>query len=218
MKISFEESLPQVVGKIDVVHKEMCFTMYMPIKMPEQGIQDMLNNIPPEFKRSMNELVEQIWMNEESLTNLHSKYMYITVKHTYVSPESMSQRMGWHIDSFGSDGINYIWYSDVPTEICAQEFDISENDAQSLRDMEEQSTQDNIITIPSGHLLRLDNKVVHRVSENHDYSGMRTFVKVSISDKKFNLIGNAKNHYMDYDWKMHSRAELRNLESNDDYA
>jgi hypothetical protein len=50
-----------------------------------------------------------------------------------------------------------------------------------------------IVTYPDKHLLRLDESVIHRVAENFT-SGMRTFVKVSVSEHRYDLEGNSVNH------------------------
>lgn len=39
---------------------------------------------------------------------------------------------------------------------------------------------------------------------------VRTFVKVSISRDKYDLIGNSHNHLLQYDWPMRPRALTRN--------
>lgn len=61
--------------------------------------------------------------------------------------------------------------------------------------------------------------VVHDVPKIKS-PGFRTFIKVSISDKKFNLEGNSHNYSLDYNWKMYSRSETRNTEEyqNTDYG
>ena len=57
---------------------------------------------------------------------------------------------------------------------------------------------------PIHTLLRLDPYVVHRasVAETDTY---RTFVKVSVSNKKYARMGNTHNDLFDYDWTMKER-------------
>jgi len=40
---------------------------------------------------------------------------------------------------------------------------------------------------------------------------MRTFVKISFSKDKYDLIGNSHNYEMDYKWDMKERKEERNI-------
>jgi hypothetical protein len=51
--------------------------------------------------------------------------------------------------------------------------------------------------------------VIHRVATVVE-PGMRTFVKITVSDRRFNLIGNTHNYELDYDWEMHPRQVERN--------
>lgn len=221
LSITYENSKPENLGNVEINHEEMCFTLYLPIKLRGQSARFALaagQYVPDNIRESVHDILNKIFHHEMSLNNdLIDKYVYITFKHTYVSPNSMSQRMGWHIDGFGTDDVSYIWYSAAPTEIAEQSFELSSDDRQSMIDMQEQIDGENIVTYPCGSLLRLNNNVVHRVSENHDYEGMRTFIKISISDHVFNLKGNAKNHLIDYDWNMYSREQLRNMEHNRDH-
>jgi len=209
IKITKEESRPYNCGVIDISCEEMMLHMYMPLLL--NGI-DSVMMLPTHLK-----FLLPILSRIEEIDDMNGRYVYATVKHTYVSPKSMTQRMGWHIDGFNTNDINYIWYSEVPTEFAIGEFNLDENDSLSLKQMEEQVKNCDIITYPSKTLLRLAAKEVHRTNENHDYEGLRTFIKITISDHKFNLIGNAKNPLLDYDWKMHSRQKLRNMESNKDF-
>lgn len=76
--------------------------------------------------------------------------------------------------------------------------------------MNQQANSENEITYPSKSLLRLSQTVIHKVAENQA-SGMRTFVKVSISKDKYDLVGNSKNYLLDYNWEMRERKEKRNI-------
>jgi hypothetical protein len=135
--------------------------------------------------------------------------MYLTAKHMYVTPQRIFNRPGWHIDGFGTDDINYIWSSHAPTEFCVQEFDLSEDCDESMAQMEAQALPENILDYGVNMVLRLDNKVVHRVPRTCE-PGFRTFVKLSISSHKYNLEGNARNYLFNYDWPMEPRREGRN--------
>jgi hypothetical protein len=136
-------------------------------------------------------------------------YVYLTAKHLYVTPENLGNRPGWHSEGFGSNDINYIWSDSYPTEFCVQPFDLSDHHELSMIQMSVQANITNIKTYGEKTLLRLDPSVIHRVPENAS-SGYRTFVKISCSDSKYNLKGNAHNYLFDYDWEMFERDDSRN--------
>lgn len=190
---------PEIVCRVDLEPSEMCFVQYLPIKMakyPDLRIPHNLAWTWPLLK---------LVMRDASLED----YIYLTIRHMWVSNEYKGNRHGWHTDGFGTDDINFIWYDCMPTEFCVQEFDLSSDHDISMQQMQEQAKEENIITYPNKTLLKMDQRVVHRVSENNE-SGMRTFIKVSISKDKYNLKGNAHNYLFDYGWDMIDRDIKRN--------
>lgn len=214
MIITETSSWPEVVGpNLDLACDEMMLYMYLPVKFPEHDGVDWKDLHLPLQLEFLRPLLDQIHQRD-----YEGRYVYLTVKHTYVSPQSMTQRPGWHIDGFGTDDINYIWYSDVPTEFALQFFDLSDDDIESIQDMYDQVQESSIHTFPNKSLLRLKAKEVHRVNENHDYHGMRTFVKVSCSKHRYNLTGNSHNYMLCYDWDFANRDTVRNMELNSDFA
>jgi hypothetical protein len=143
------------------------------------------------------------------------KYIYITAKTMWVNAANPGNRPGWHADGYGSNGdINYIWSDSSPTEFAIQAFkDIPLDDFESIKEFERQVKPECIRTYPNKTLLRLDESVVHRVGKVEE--GVRTFIKLSFSNHKFNLKGNSRNYDLDYDWKMFDRAETRNIDNKD---
>jgi hypothetical protein len=200
---------PRDLGWVDFPVDEMMFYLYLPIKMRDHATLIDSSRIPKRLWPILKVL--QMIPPEE----YKDRYVYLTCKHTHVNPHYMANRPGWHCDGFGTDDINYIWHSCAPTEFCIQPFRLSQSDKQSLADMETQARDANIRTYPDKHLLRLTERVVHRVT-TQPYEGLRTFFKISISRHRFNLVGNSRNHLIDYDWKLYSRDELRNMENNGD--
>lgn len=141
------------------------------------------------------------------------KYVYVTAKNTFVSPGQCDGRPGWHSDGFLTDDINFIWYDIIPTEFCIQPFSVSSDCVNSLKEFEEQVDPQNIKTYDCFQLLKLTPEVIHRASPNHTYSGLRAFVKITISRHKFDLEGNAHNYLLDYKWDMVPRQQQRNHQS-----
>lgn len=197
---------------LDTDSLEMMHYMYCPISFPGQdrftlpdprthpfaNIIFWANSL---FKRSNYELAE---MPIEDL------YVYLTAKVSWVGPGSSANRPGWHGDGFGSDDVNVIWYDFLPTLFAEQPFWISDHDVKSMRQFEEQVRPESIVRYSNKTLLALDQHVVHAVDDNPTEAGRRTFIKISYSRHKYNLVGNTHNHNLDYEWEMFDRAALRN--------
>jgi hypothetical protein len=84
------------------------------------------------------------------------------------------------------------------------------DDQVSLSEMEAQALPENDFSYPDNTLVRLNQFNIHRVSEP-DVAGLRTFLKVSFSKDKYDLIGNTRNYLLDYNWEMKPRAASRNV-------
>ncbi len=193
---------PEVIGTFDIECEEMMFFMYLPIKM----IDNLWIHVPERLK-VFTPLIEAVLENE--MKHIEEKYIYITAKHIYATPDNVGNRAGYHSDGFLTDDINYIWTNKFPTVFCVQDFDISDDCSVSMKQMEEQAKVENEITYPVNSLIKLDQGVIHR-TPTIDEGGMRTFVKISVSSEKYNLKGNSHNHLIDYKWEMYDRTEARN--------
>lgn len=179
---------------------ELMFYQYLPVKMPGTDFR-----IPQNlqcFKRLIDEATSDYGVGDD-------EYVYITAKKMFIDVGCAANRPGWHLDGFGTSDVTYIWSDEIPTEFCIQSFDLSNDHIASLEEMEAQALPENIVTYFEGTLLRMDQHVVHRVGECKQ-AGYRTFVKISISKDKYNLIGNAHNYLFDYEWEMVERGESRN--------
>jgi len=196
---------PRDLGPVEVDLREMMFYLYLPIKTKDRTFYPM-GTLEPRLYPLLS-LLEMI-PGEET----RGRYVYLTAKRTYVTPENMCNRPGWHCDGFMTDDINYVWYDNAPTQFCVQDFDLSQDDRQSMMEMEEQAQQENIIEYSPGHLLRLDERVVHRVNPA-GHTGIRTFIKVSISPLRYNLEGNSTNPRCLVPWRNEPRHPNRNMES-----
>jgi len=193
---------PEVIGTFDIDCQEMMFYMYLPIKMidnPQFYIPEQLKAFQP--------LIDAVI--EYEMNHIGNKYIYITAKHIYVTPDNLGNRAGYHSDGFLTDDVNYIWTNKHPTIFCVQDFDISDNCELSMCQMNYQADKENEITYPVNTLLKLDQGIIHRTPTITE-GGMRTFVKISISSEKYNLIGNSHNYLIDYNWFMYDRNKVRN--------
>ena len=194
---------PKVLGKLQLQPSEMCFVQYLPIAMP-----DFIGALRIPANLCWTRPIVEAALFAQADISL-DKYIYLTVKHLWVTPDNVGNRPGWHTDGFGSDDLNIIWADKYPTEFCVQDFNLSDCHEKSMQEMEEQVRPENILTYPEGSVILIDKWNVHR-SPVIQESGFRTFVKVSISKEKYNLRGNAHNYLFPYNWEMHDRQATRN--------
>jgi hypothetical protein len=195
---------PLDLGKIDLAVAEMMFWLYCPISLPGTSVDylpDNLKQFDPILDAVYADAGDDLWFNS---------YVYLSAKVMYVSPDSPGNRPGWHSDGYLSSDLNYIWADANPTEFWQPPAltTFSPDHQKSLFEMALLASDGPIVTYPTKHLLRLDETVIHRVSPNVT-AGVRSFVKVSISPKKYDLIGNSINHALPK-WAYEPRAVERN--------
>lgn len=197
--------LPLQLGEINIVDSRENFKcLYLPIKMKN----DWLFKTPSSLD-VYQPIIEKI-RKTEGIYGMVNKYVYITVKNTPVKKGEYHKREGWHCDGFLSDDITYIWSNVIPTIFNMGDFNIKFDHKISMEQFEEQAKDENNITFGENKLLRLNPYVVHKVQQaDKDYK-QRIFVKVNISEHKYNLAGNTHNDLFNYSWKMWPRNIVRN--------
>lgn len=193
---------PLVVDSICIPDCELMFTLYMPIRLAGQPATTI-----PRYIDGYSPLVEAALDFEGE--NANGKFVYLTVKRLWVEPGCVAGRLGWHTDGFGTGDVSYIWADADPTEFCVQPFNLSDDHEISMRQMEEQARPENIMTCKPLDLIRIDARHVHRCPVNPK-AGYRSFARVSISRDRYDMIGNAHNFDLDYNWIMHPRGAVRN--------
>ena len=193
--------LPEDLGLVDISPVEMMFWMYCPIKTPTSGF------VFPANLDQFAEIVSTAW--DRDANTMRDRYVYLTAKTLWVSGDYIGNRPGWHSDGFGTDDVNYIWSDRAPTEFFADEFELPDKCEDAMTQMEARATGKPLVTYPDKHLLRLTPSVIHRSPVGFS-SGVRTFVKVSVSRDRYNLEGNSINHKLSERWEMLPRSEERN--------
>ena len=193
---------PEIVGEFVTPECELTYVLYMPIRLAGQTQVCI-----PDHLKAYEPLVDAALDYEGDKGD--GRYVYLTVKNLFVQPGCVGGRLGWHTDGFGTSDVNYIWADKDPTEFCIQRFDLSDDHELSMRQMDEQARQINIRTFGALNILRLDARHVHRCPVN-PAQGYRAFARVSFSDDKYDMIGNARNHLLNYNWIMHPRGMVRN--------
>lgn len=197
------QGLPRVIAEnVHLRLDEVAYMLYMPVCTPGVTLA-----LPPQAEPFV-PLLHHVMLAERE--RVFAEYMYLTVKRMIVGPTVTPNRPGWHADGFGTDDLNFVWYDCVPTVFNRGAFDVSEDHTLSLQQFDQQADPSDDVTFPTHTLLRLDPTIVHRVAMA-DREQMRTFVKITISKNRFNLIGNSRNHAAPgLDWPMYPREAVRN--------
>lgn len=187
------------IKEINLDVREVLYYQYLPVKM--NHLPDI--RLPPnlEFLREVLNLVD----------NTQNKYVYVTFKHMYLSGDKKFNRNGWHVDGIFTEDKNFIWCNADPTELyCDDSLIIPSECSESLKYFESECTNTTKIkTLPTNHLIELERNDIHRVSTK-PFEGFRAFLKISVSDDKYNLKLNSHNYMFDYDWDMRDREVERN--------
>lgn len=200
---------PIDLGLIDLDPKEMLFWLYCPIKLANSHNMHVPANLA-QFMPIVGAVIADVepW-------RLHRDYIYLTAKNVWTTPDNTAQRPGWHCDGFMTDDLNYIWQDREPTLFWEPGYGVALTQdhgvsMEEMRQLTERYPEYNR-TYPLKHLLRLDQTVIHRVADFAG-AGMRAFVKVSVSQHPFNLVGNSINHHLVPDWHYAHRSAERNPE------
>jgi len=200
--------LPKVVDYIECINEQMMFYQDMPIKFPKDiscKIEKRLMNYYEVISSSCNNFIETFGMKE-----YESRYVYVSVKYLFQKKDCSYNRMGWHSDGFMSDDITYIWSDKFPTIFNTSNFVLTQNHEASLKEMQEQADEKNNTNYLENTLVRINQYNIHKVADVTE-DGMRSFVKVSFSKDKFDLLGNSHNYELEYKWDMKLRNTNRNV-------
>lgn len=204
MKIT--NKTPTVIKQIKCEMDEMCFYQYLPIKIKnlpfdERHIPKQLTPIKKIVSTAMCDYIGRF-----GLDRYNKSFVYLTVKNLY----HKGNREGWHIDGFMTNDINYIWSDKLPTIFNNGEFNLTEDDKISLKEMEEQAENRNSFCYGSNTLILLSGNEVHKVNED-ELIGKRLFVKISFSEDEYDLKGNSVNYLIDYKFNYRDRNIDRNI-------
>lgn len=193
------------IEPIDLEWDEVMHFMYLPVKFPL--IASMGDVRLPERLAFLQPLIDTVMEIEDT----ENRYIYVTARRGYATPDNPLNRPGWHCDGFGTNDMNFVWYDRWPTRIAVQPFpDISSDHTVSMEQFADQVSLRNVVELPEKWLLRFNPFVVHTTPLIPAPGGFRSFVKISVSDHRYNLKGNSHNHRFDYDWEMYDRSDVRN--------
>ena len=199
----------------DIEFTEFMHYQYLPVSIPGKMEYIILQRFAvPERLQFLNPLIYAAvndWVDNYLTPGMPEPHVYLTARHGFATPGNPLNRPGWHCDGFGTDDINYVWWDGPGTQFAEQNFgNISDDHFKSLDQFEARVFQERVVEYFERQLLRLDPYVVHSTPEIEPPGCLRSFVKISISKHKYNLIGNSHNYMLDYDWEMYPRDILRN--------
>lgn len=199
--------LPVDLG-LHLIHSdEVMYYLYLPVSEPGTA----LSKIPDKRLEFIKPLLNTI--RDQDPRRYWESYVYATVKKMYVGGGVTANRPGWHMDGYLSDDLNYIWYDSVPTLFTSYvPLPLPADHHKSLKylEMNDHVLMANKVVLPHRHLLKLDDRVIHKVQTDVPEQLMRTFVKITVSRNRFNLKDNSKNPLLPDDGPFFERALVRN--------
>lgn len=205
-------TLPKEVGTIQNGIDEMMFYQYLPIKDNDNFCIDLPSQLNNEFLQELITIVNNDFINLRGVQEFKEHYIYLTVKHLYVTHGKGLNRPGIHSDGFMTNDINYIWSNELPTVFYSGEFpNVPMSDELSIDYFEERKQYCEKVIYPTNTILRLDQFNIHETNTIEEFSGLRCFIKVSFSKDKYDLKGNSKNSCITYNWEYRDRSQTRNI-------
>lgn len=212
---------PHAVAEFVPSWDEFMHYLYLPILMPEtetcstcDGEAQMGFRIPERLAFAR-EAVDLACIDYCMMLggDLNDTYVYLTARRGYATPDNPINRPGWHCDGFGTDDMNYVWCDRWPTEVAVQNFgEISPDHIVSVAEFKSRIHPPSVREINPFTLYRFTPFVVHAApyASVPSRGGMRSFLKISFSKHRYNLVGNSHNYLFDYEWKMYDRELIRN--------
>lgn len=212
-------NLPTVVEAVDLPFGKIR-VLDLPVKMAG----DSCFRIPNDIKGFEHVINASVDYEVKNFGNIEDYYVYITIDQKTVNGGNTGRRPGAHSDAYiEQNGIQvdvkkdtaslineishtYIAYDTSPTEFFNAKFPISGKCDEVMSDFDAIAETAEVITYPCFTLLMMTPYAVHR-SAVVDETTFRTFVKVSISKRKYTREGNTKNELFDYCWKSKERKK-----------
>ncbi len=198
----------------DVNLNEVMYYLYLPVFIAGQYTQNLKDNLRlPRNVRPVRPLVMDAVIRE-GREGRHWKYVYLSARKGWATPDNPLNRPGWHCDGFGGPDMNYVWWSGASTRFFVDPnlpLRVSDDHIISMSQFESVAERwpNNVETRESKHLYQIDRYTIHATPLLTE-GQMRQYVKISFSNDRYNLYGNSHNYLFDYDWPMVDRELIRN--------
>jgi hypothetical protein len=195
---------PQYLGRFDFSLREVMYYLYLPVRMGASGIRLPAN---VECCRNLIEACSKF----AAQRGQEFEYIYLSARKGWATPDNPLNRPGWHCDGYGTDDLNFVWWTGPGTRFALQKFYcISEDHQRSLMQFGEQVDLNSVVTYAAKGLYAIDAEVVHATPIIEAPGCMRQYVKVSMSNHQYNLENNSHNYLFEYEWQLFSREAVRN--------
>ena len=221
-------NLPEVVGLIQdpkgFSKNNGIRVLDMPVKMVGTNLR-FPKNIKKTYQDIVRQAIEKEVMDHGSIDDF---YVYITIDQKMVKKGKTGRRAGAHSDGYierenkqiditenaydivstekGEVSHTYIVHSNTPTEFFNAKFPILDSSCEgSMKTFDSIAQESEIISYNNFTLLKMTPFVVHRCGIVKE-DGPRTFMKISISRKKYAREGNTKNELFHYNWNYKERS------------
>jgi hypothetical protein len=197
---------PIPCGHFNFELPEVMYYLYLPVVMDDSPVK-----LPPNVEICRDLINQAIIFGERHRPGRSYRYAYLSARKGWASPDNPLNRPGWHCDGFGSNDMNFVWWAGPGTRFTYQRLtDISDDHLISMRQFEEQIRPEFVYTPTEKNLYGISPLCVHATPLIAAPGCMRQYVKVSLSNERYNLENNSHNYLFDYDWPLHSREETRN--------
>lgn len=202
--MDIDSKLPKHLGVFDVDLPEYMHFLYLPVRM---GTSDV--RLPPALE-PVRELIDKASLYAAWNLGRWFDYVYVSARRGWAYPGHSLNRPGWHCDGFGTEDLNFLWWRGPGTRFAVQAFrGIPEDHHRSMVEVARQVDPSKVVTPQALRLYTIDRSHVHSVPEI-TAEGERQFLKISLSNTRYNLAGNSHNYLFDYAWPMAERQAVRN--------
>jgi hypothetical protein len=196
---------PLNLGGFEIDLPEVMYFLYLPVMM--YGDRKDIR-LPPPVKVCRRMVSTAIEFCRG--TGRFYRYAYLSARKGWATPDNPLNRPGWHCDGFGTEDMNFVWWTGPGTRFAVQQFQVEKNHLTSLDQFEQQIDHQSVITPEARRLYAISPSVVHATPIIAAPGCMRQYIKVSLSNERYNLEDNSKNWMFDYDWPTHPRSIIRN--------
>ena len=202
--------MPIYLGRHDFNLPEVMYYLYLPVMMHGEGRHGPEDIRLPNNVACTLPIIRVAMWHATGARGYPYKYAYLSARKGVATPGNALNRPGWHCDGFGTDDLNYVWWTGPGTRFAIQPFEgIVSDHNRSLTQFDEQVRPENVVTYPEKGLYQIAPDVVHATPEITE-TCWRQYVKISLSDHRYNLENNSYNYLFQYDWPLHSREIARN--------
>lgn len=196
---------PVYLGQFHTELTEMMYWLYLPVHMESQALNKDDVRLPGSL-----EICRLLIDKAMAYTAYRYKYVYLSARKGWATPDNPLNRPGWHCDGFGTDDLNFVWWDGPGTRFALQPFEgIVSDHNRSMKQFDEQVDPTRVVGYPEHGLYVIDPSVVHATPLIVSPC-MRQYVKISMSNHRYNLRNNSHNYLFDYDWPLHPREAARN--------